>query len=547
MRSVRLSNSSKIAMGCVAVLAFQFLLLYPLHTSMDLPMADESYYMGWGSRFASGTGTLGDTSSSPFYVLLYSVFVRSFGAIGSIFLMKYFLTMSVSVAVFVFLMRNLRTYPISILLSFVWAVSTYNVNADIIVYHFGVLVFLLALIYCNTNKMVSVILLLLCSFVRLEYILVLVPYVVYLSVLFIRHRKIENLLPSHVRSRRILSSATIVILLALLIYVSINVDGWNLGTDRTWFAFRQHYALSQVRAGQCDLDPWIDYNVLIDRDFPSSNSVFDAFLVNPAPVFRHVLRNLLNLPKAILKSVFPVRALTYYLIICVGFLLYTFAILIFFRRWRRFAVRARNVKSRLGDIRVLSIFSLLALAPSLIVYAKDRYSVVLMPFILLYSGVLYVALLEASDRKSFLKAGLYYLICIIVVVCLIGPRPLAYRDGKRPIYEKVVRLQEIWPRTKTKLLGLWSTTYANYIGLDKCIPIEPLATAVGGDIRPGGVSLRDLLLSHDPDAVLISQRLLASKNFDENSIKVLNSEAWTAYDIGDEKLYLKKQIRNSNP
>ena len=86
MKSVRLSNSSKIAMGCVAVLAFQFLLLYPLHTSMDLPMADESYYMGWGSKFASGTGTLGDTSSSPFYILLYSVFVRSFGAIGASFL-----------------------------------------------------------------------------------------------------------------------------------------------------------------------------------------------------------------------------------------------------------------------------------------------------------------------------------------------------------------------------------------------------------------------------------------------------------------------------
>lgn len=546
MKPVRLSNSSKIAMACVVVLAFQFILLYPLHNSMDLPMADESHYLGWGGKFASGLGTLDDTSGSPFYILLYSVFVRSFGAIKSVFLMKYLLTMGVTVAVFVFLLRNLRSFPISILLSFLWATSACNVTASIMVYHLGVLVFLLALIYCKTNKSVTVILLLLCSFTRLEYILILVSYVVYLSVLFVRHRRIENLLVFHSRSSRILSSAALVILFALLVYVSVNVDGWNLGTNRTWFAFRQHYALAQVRAGRSDIDPWIDYNILIYKDFPSSHSVFDAFLINPAPVFRHVLRNLIRLPKAILKSVFPSRFLRFNLVISIVFLLYMFAIPIIFRKWRDFRTQVRNAISRLGDIRILSVFSLLALAPSLIVYAKDRYSVVLMPFVLLYSGVLYTALLKSFERKSFLKAGINSLICIIVIVGLIGPRPVGYADVERRTYEKVVRLKKILPRTETKLLGLWSTAYANYLGHDRCIPIEPLATVVGDDVKPGGVNLRDLLLSHRPDAVLISQRLLDSKNFNENSIGVLNSQEWTMYDLEDEKLYLKRQILNPN-
>ena len=546
MNSTRLSNISKIAMACAAVLAFQFILLYPLHNSMDLPTADESYYMGWGSRFASGSGTLDDTSGSPFYILLYSVFVSSFGAIKSVFFMKYFLTMSASVVVFVFLLRNLRSYPISILLSFLWATSAYNVRASIMVYHLGVVVFLLALIYCNANKSITAILLLLCSFIRLEYILILVPYSVYLFVLFIRHRKIENLLAFHWRSSRILSSAVLVILSVLLVYMSVNVGGWSLGTNRTWFAFRQHYALAQVKAGRSDIDPWIDYNILIDKDFPSSYSVFDAFLINPSTVVRHVLRNVISLPKAILKSVFPSKFLRYNLVICVAFLLYILAILILFRKWKDFRTEARNAISRLGDIRILSVFALLALAPSLIVYAKDRYSVVLMPFILLYSGFLYLAFLKSFERKPFLKAGMYSLICIIVIVGLIGPRPVGHSDVERRTYEKVVKLEKILPRSKIKLLGLWSASYANYLGHDRCISIEPLATVVGGDIRPGGVNLRDLLVSHDPDAVLISQRLLDSKNFDENSIGVLNSEDWKMYEIGDEKLYLLKQILNPN-
>ena len=62
----------------VCVIVVQFLLLYPLHTTMDLPIWDEAIYVGHGARFLHGD-TLGAIFISPVYILLYSSLIKIFG------------------------------------------------------------------------------------------------------------------------------------------------------------------------------------------------------------------------------------------------------------------------------------------------------------------------------------------------------------------------------------------------------------------------------------------------------------------------------------
>src|ERR1700733_1890083 len=88
------------------VALFQFLLLYPLQKTMDLPSWDEAIYMGQGEQFVHG-GNLGSLSDSPLFALLFSFFVRAFGTVGSIFYMQYFVKISVSLLLFHFLSKQL--------------------------------------------------------------------------------------------------------------------------------------------------------------------------------------------------------------------------------------------------------------------------------------------------------------------------------------------------------------------------------------------------------------------------------------------------------
>ena len=537
-------------MAYIVVFAFQFILLYPLHTLMDLPLWDESNYMGQGGRFASGIARLPSLSSSPLYVLLYSIFVRLFGTVKSVFFMKYFLSVGVSLLVLTFLIQNLRSHLVPVLLSLLWSMSSYNIGAMPLVYHFGIFIFLLSLIY--SSRLIAVVLLCLCLFIRLEYIFILIPYIVYLIISFIKNKK-GNMLQLHSVPSKVLSLITLSISLTILLYLIVNIDSWDMGIDRTWFAFRQHYALAQVQAGLYAIDPWVDFNFVIDHDFPSSHSLLNALLVNPGAFLYHVSKNSMRLPIAVFGFVHPIESLANWVIyaVTVAFIAIASLSFVFCCCKYQFIVQLKNMISKPGQhSSVLSLVSLMALVPSLVVYAKSSYSLPLMPFVLLYLGSLYIAIQKSFNcesswvsivlRKS-LKWGPLVLCCIIFIVAL-GAKPSRLRKSQRPVYDKVTKLTEIWPHTKVTLLGLRSSSYCNYIGWDKCVAIEPFATISGGDIESGAVSLRDLLTLHDPDALLINQQLLNSRNFNDD-LDMLKSERWVMYDIGDEKIYFLRYNR----
>jgi hypothetical protein len=164
---------------CLAVL--QFLLLYPLHTTMDLPLWDEANYMGWGEQFLH-SGTLGPVSGSPVYILLYSMFVELFGTIDSIFYMQYFLKIGTIILFISFLIQHLQSRLLALLLTMIWAISSINIWSTVLVYHLALGIFLLALIFLDQNRIATSILLWLCALTRLEYVFLALAYNGYLIV-----------------------------------------------------------------------------------------------------------------------------------------------------------------------------------------------------------------------------------------------------------------------------------------------------------------------------------------------------------------------------
>lgn len=153
----------------VCVVVLQLVLLYPLHRTMDLPIWDEAIYLLQGGWFVHGD-TLGPISISPVYSLLYSLMIKMFGVVDSVFYMQYLVKVTVSGLLLLCLVGHLRSRLLALLFTLIWVVSGVNIFERVLVYHVALGVFLLALFSLNKHRGISLLLLVLCSLTRLEYL-----------------------------------------------------------------------------------------------------------------------------------------------------------------------------------------------------------------------------------------------------------------------------------------------------------------------------------------------------------------------------------------
>ncbi|HEX6437381.1 MAG TPA: hypothetical protein VF182_09645 [Candidatus Binatia bacterium] len=288
----------------LCVVALQLLLLYPLHTTLDLPTWDEAIYLQQGGWFLHGEG-LGPISISPVYSLLYSVLIKIFGTVDSVFTMQYLVKVTVSGLLLLCLVEHLRSRLLALLLTLIWVVSGINIFERVLVYHVALGFFLLALFSLNKHRGISLLLLVLCSLTRLEYLfptLAFAGYLIFISVPKFKRRGSQS---TSVKRRVTAPIFMGFLLAAAILYVIVNVDGLNPGTDRTWLAFNQNYALHEVEAGRYKLNPYLDYNFIIQEDFPGAESLADAFTISPGLFLKHVARNIAMLPQAVLSFIIP--------------------------------------------------------------------------------------------------------------------------------------------------------------------------------------------------------------------------------------------------
>jgi hypothetical protein len=520
-----------VIFGALALVAFQAWMLSPLHATMDLPAWDESTALGAGAEFAAGSGTLGELSSSPLYVLLYAPLNVVFGRLEAFFAAKYLLTVVTSGLLFLFLARAAASVTASFLLSALWVLSRTNLASSLLVYHFGLLLFLAALLACRRSRLVALALLFLATLARLEYLFVALPYAVHVW----RAGRDKPLWPG-------CSSAAALAACAITAgFTLAHVESWNVGGKRSWHAFRQHYALAQVEAGRARVNPWTDYDEVIARDFPGSDSTLGALVAHPRPFLLHAGRNLVRFPGAALQLLVPYRLHTrwpLYLLAAVALLAApAVALALRPRAWR---ARLRAEVAALGDAAGLAALAPMALLPSLVVLAKPPYALPLLPLLLLVPGVAIATALECleGERASVLLRRVSATMgCVLIAWSAAGQRPFDRPGRARPFYEAVQRLEEIWPARRVRLLGVGASSYASYLGRDRCVPIEPYASVSGDTETPRETRLDAMIRSHDADAVLVNRLLVEARGFDRSSLAVLTPERFRRYDLGDESIF----------
>ena len=529
------------ALGLFGVIGFQTIMLHPLHESLDLPAWDESNQMAWGAEFVAGSGTLKQLSASPLYNLFYALLTTVFGRIDSIFAMKYSLTLALSSLLFVMLAVYSRRVALPFLLCVLWSLSQFNLATTLGVYHFGLCLFVVAILVCNTSRAAALVLLLLACLVRLEYLFVVVPYGAY-GLWAMRRSGARRLLGG--RS----SIAALMLLVALALYTAWHIERWDLGGSRSWHAFGQHYALAEREAGRTEVNPWLDYDAVLERDFPGSRTTLDALSSNPGAFGWHIVRNVALLPTALLELLTPYRLADHWPRYTAAWILILAAPLIALAtRPREFLEQFRSGLSRLGDVALLGVLSPLAVLPCLVVRPKASYMLPLLPFLVLFVIVATRAALQSignvrRERVVGWVAGSVG----VVLVCIssLSHRPYDEPDRPRPLLRRVTALESLWPEGRVKLMGIGASTYANYLGYDRCLAVEPF-TSVGGAIdAPRETRLDRLIEIHRPDAVLINPWLIESRGFDRSSLQVLTPDRWQRHSLHGEEVFFKTQCPN---
>jgi hypothetical protein len=539
--------SSKWKPVCVAlgfylfVGLLQVLVLYPLHKTMDIPIWDEAQYLGGGDIFLHG-GNLGPLDTSPLYALIYAVLISAAGRIASIFCAQYLVKTFVSLALFCFLSAQLKSRLMALLLTTIWIVCGVNVYAGILVNFVALGLFLLALACIEGHRILALLLLCLCCLARLDYIFVFIPLACYLAWESLRigvgRRSSAESVPKATGMRA--WEYTLASLLAfVVVYVLFHVSAFGEGGQHAWFTFSQLYSWHEVETGRFQLNPYIDYNLVMKVDFPGATSLLQAFEVNPRAFTMHLARNVPITAKAALL-ILPLPYGGSLQIVMRGVIVGSFMTVILLASVSgKFAENLLIAFRKRKAIFYVTVMSLLPLIPVQLGYPIARYVLITVPFLLFWPGLVCQEALEATNSPRFGRRLLIALILLVVVSVVLSPKPYAVEDSGRHTLSEISELNQLWPNKRMKLAGIGSTWIADYLGNDKVEAIEPISALGRTESQDITGDMRTIIERYDPDVVLVNGELLGSQNFDGSSLSVLHSNNWRLCVIGTDSFYFK--------
>jgi hypothetical protein len=401
--------SAKWKLICVALGFYLFIgltqivVLYPLHKTMDLPTWDEANYMGGGDIFLHG-GNLGPLDISPVYTLIYAILIKAAGRIASIFCAQYLVKTFVSMMLFCFLSARFKSRLMALLLTMIWVVSRVNVYEDVLVNFVALGLFLLALACVERHRIMGLLLLCLCCLARLEYIFVFIPLAGYLAWESLRigvGRRQSAQSGPKITGMRAWEYTSASLLALVVVYVLFHVSAFGQGSQHAWFTFNQLYAEHEVEAGRFQLNPFIDYNLVMKVDFPGATSLLQAFEVNPRAFTMHIAR---NVPKTAMEAFWilaePYR--TPLLIVMRGVIIGSFmTVILLASASGKFTQNLLTALQNKKTIIYATVVSLLPLIPVQLGYPLPRYVVITVPFILFWSGLVCQEALEVTNSPRF--------------------------------------------------------------------------------------------------------------------------------------------------
>ncbi|RRR71707.1 MAG: hypothetical protein EI684_11115, partial [Candidatus Viridilinea halotolerans] len=553
-QSIRAASWQRTTAAGLLLLIVQWWLLYPLHQTMDLPIWDElNFYALPAMQWLNGSPKLQSIEYGPLYSLLYIPFIAELGVQQSVFVMRYVLTLSVTLLLFCFLLRSLRSLKAAMGLTFVWIFSHANIIPITMVFHLALAIFLLTLIFSRINRLAAWLFLCLTGFVRPEYFGLALVYGCYLILLQLKISSRLRFLtkpnpPSRYRWAILL---LISFQLGLSAFLFTHVASINFSAGRSWLAFQQHYAFAQVLAGRYNLDPWADFPHIIERDLPGVHSLSDVAYRYPGTLLRHMFANLAALPQALVQFLLPVALLRtpiLYGVLLPSAMLFGLAWLINpTQTWHQ----AKQILGYpIGDLTILALIAPLTILPNILINLRfAQYLMILMPFMFYGLGVWGLAAMRSLRQSEQIplarvlaRSEAWFVplaFALLVALLLTQPRPfLASYLPAQTLIPKLNALNAILPQGAYTVYGGAIPAYIAYL-CPTCRVVYPLNQGMHVDLAAD-------LARHQPAVVAIDSNLLTSPSFDPTMLALLEEPSWQAFIFADEIIYVQQEFASAD-
>lgn len=516
----------RIALG-LGVLAVQLWLLWPLHQTLDWPMWDEANYAAQGSSWAQeGIQTI-PLHTAPLYVASYALWSHAGDLAAAIFTQHYVTKLLTTLLLYTILAFWWRRPLAAACVALAWATTLFQIEFPVLLYQSAWGWFMAALVVVDAWPLAGLFLAGLATGTRQEYQFAVVILAAWLIWRGWRQRWTwRHWLAAD--GRITFGAAACTLTTALLLGGLIAHTHLEQSANRAWFAFQQHYAVRAVASGEVTgLNPWLDFDQIMQRDFPGARTLGEAWQCNAPAMIRHVTYNLRQ-ASVELWQLWQFHAG----LALAGALLLGGAALALLSR----PPTARPHRSRASSM-VLAASSLVVISPGLLIMAKGCY---LLPiFAGVIGGLGGLLLLTRRSWKWAGIAGVAVLASGMVLVAL-APAPFVAGSRPRPVHDTVERLRELFPHDQPfTLLSSGASSFAHYLGDARCRSIEAIPGAEG---KTGPTpTLREWLDRVQPDAILVSDYWRQSSAYDAGAFdRELPETSWTRYDTAGSPLYVRK-------
>lgn len=283
----------------ITLVACSILLTKNLINVLDIGLYDESDYLYYGVNLFNSNSKV-DAQWSPIYLLWY--FVLSIFQKDNILLyyLNYTVLSIVSSLSFYLFFRTVKINQVlSFYGSFIYLISIFNIPIWPKVSTLTLVVLLIG--FCFISKASSLILesagyfilSLLLSYLRPEF--ALTSIIIIALYLFTSIRK--TILTRQISKSLMVSSSFLIIFLMITLIFGNPLEG-----GRSIIAFGQHFSVNYVQWSNADLDPWVDWEQIMEMNFGNANSVKSALFNNPLAFARHCFLNVIETLKTIING-----------------------------------------------------------------------------------------------------------------------------------------------------------------------------------------------------------------------------------------------------
>lgn len=507
----------------------QWWVLRGLEDTLDLPMWDESNYVARGVEWADSGGALGDLHTGPGFVVAYGVMSWWGEADKIVYWQHYWVKIGGTLLLYLLLVKWWQRWPAAMAVALAWGCTWFQSEYPLLVYQSAWMWFLAAVIVIERWTLLGLVLAVWVVAFRQDYQFALPVAGLAVAWRWWKAGTNRQSWWAHGGSRREQTVAKVVFAAALLatLWIGSQISLGGVG-QRGWFAFQQHYAVRAVTVGEAvGINPLADYPEVMARDFPGATSLGEAWAINRPAVIRHVQWNLQQALWEVVKLWRPQSAL---LLPFMALLAAAVVALLLDARNRGSVERKRTV----GWVGIVyAVGALLIVGPGLVVLAKGPYLLPVVPIVLFTVGYLFRAIGQRLPEVDQINGAVVGTVVLMLGVGLLVGSDSVFKDRSfpKPVANRVAVLGEIWPDDgRHTLLAYGASSYANYLGNNRCRAVEPINAVTGSAVPDRKFS--ELLEDEQPFAVLVTKEWTDSNPVDETDL-----EGWSHRDVQGGQLY----------